>query len=485
MQAIGGKKKNSEQKLNESRLNNVLKVSNKKISKPKKTTETKKKPTIPIIPDKQTTTNSLWSQRKDVGKVLVELGDKPDAVDVNTKPIIVETISKTPTPFRYMYDKIRSKSDTLVNQLLDLGEEILLQNELGYATPITTSSGSECIFVGRILCESESGEGKLNATSILLEGFNDQEQIRSSTVKLDVSSCEGAHLFPGQIVAIKGTKDTHQEVIKVNEIFTGVKTEKSNTKSSCTQTFIVAAGPFTCPDNLSFEPLDDLLRTSLSDNASLLVLVGPFVPADHPWVLEDKMNCTFDDLFEHLVKKIERSCEKSNLRVIIIPSLKDVQHDFVYPQPPFDVKSSIITCATNPCTFQSEGVLVCVNDLDVLTQLSQTEYVCGVVNKTNQELQSLRVSSMLAQKSMYPLCSSDWNVPFDSSFSDVMSVNVAPDLLIVPGEQECFAAVVDGVTVINPRRLGSLNGTDKVGGTFAKIVIQEGTTSPHVQIKNI
>ena len=41
-------------------------------------------------------------------------------------------------------------------------------------------------------------------------------------------------------------------------------------------------GPFTTADNLSYQPLEDLLRIALKSKPDVLILVGPFVDISHP-----------------------------------------------------------------------------------------------------------------------------------------------------------------------------------------------------------
>lgn len=46
----------------------------------------------------------------------------------------------------------------------------------------------------------------------------------------------------------------------------------------------VAAGPFTTTDSLVYEPLNDLLGVVRATRPDVVVLVGPFVDAEHPQV---------------------------------------------------------------------------------------------------------------------------------------------------------------------------------------------------------
>lgn len=112
---------------------------NAKSNKSKSTTTTSRPNTV--TPSPKYTGKIQWKERKDSGKVIMEIGDDQEMGKSHYNLTNIEQITKVPTPFRYMYDKLRQKSDALSNHLNDIGELLLEQNDLGYATPTVTSSG--------------------------------------------------------------------------------------------------------------------------------------------------------------------------------------------------------------------------------------------------------------------------------------------------------------------------------------------------------
>jgi DNA polymerase alpha subunit B len=309
---------------------------------------------------------------------------------------------------------------------------------------------------------------------------------------LDINSCEETYFFPGQIVAVKGTKDSQKNVVKVSNCYNKVIYPDAHGTSQSQQTIVVAAGPFTTKDNLTFEPLDDLLhRAIVTESASLIVLIGPFLSSDHEMITNDEIDDTYDDIFDNIIKRINDRCRDTKTRVVLVPSLLDIQHDFVYPQPPFDVrtdKKHLVQSLSNPASFALDGIQIVASAHDVLNQLKNVEYYLEKKPHSQMELTQLRIGALFDQKSYYPLFSGEWDVPFDSSLSSMLNIDTLPDLLILPTDSEqVFALNIEGVLVINPKRLGTFDDDACLGGTYAKIVIQANTAASesHIQIKRV
>jgi DNA polymerase alpha subunit B len=67
----------------------------------------------------------------------------------------------------------------------------------------------------------------------------------------------------------------------------------------------------------------------------------------------------------------------SEVRVVLVPSIRDANHDFIFPQPPFDIHipdlEHQMTSLSNPGTFEANQVKVSCCTVDVLKQLSGEE----------------------------------------------------------------------------------------------------------------
>lgn len=81
----------------------------------------------------------------------------------------------------------------------EFGKKILIQNKTEDPKPLGEITGSESVFIGRVVCDSVTGEGQLNKNSVLLEGIADEYETRSRVVKLDLDAAPYYSLFPDQV----------------------------------------------------------------------------------------------------------------------------------------------------------------------------------------------------------------------------------------------------------------------------------------------
>jgi hypothetical protein len=57
------------------------------------------------------------------------------------------------------------------------------------------------------------------------------------------------------------------------------------------------------------------------------------VSSKNELISDDSFEKSFDEIFEFVSEKISKI---SNVQIILIPSLEDINHHFVMPQPPFE-----------------------------------------------------------------------------------------------------------------------------------------------------
>jgi DNA polymerase alpha subunit B len=233
--------------------------------------------------------------------------------------------------------------------------------------PLGVPSQETVWVCGRICCEA--AEGKLNNSSVLLEGCVDDSNGRR--VHLDLKDISSYSLFPGQIVLVQGVNSSGRYMI-AQRIIEGVpRPQPLSTPAKLLEyhhselyqggapvKVLVASGPFTTMQNLDFEPLDALLSKVFNDRPDVLILMGPFVDATHPLVKDGDIQLTNRDddgraIGQHsatyemvFIEKVIRdgltalfSGESDEdiipTHIILVPSLADAHHEFVYPQPPF------------------------------------------------------------------------------------------------------------------------------------------------------
>ncbi|XVF85182.1 hypothetical protein PTKIN_Ptkin17bG0097900 [Pterospermum kingtungense] len=403
---------------------------------------------------------------------------------------------------RFMYDRVEDKFNALENRI-GKHATALVASRL-YEEPVDPSVASQrSIFaVGMICCD---GEGHLNDKSILLQ--SSVEHSGGQRVRLELNKLSQFSVFPGQVVGIKGHNPSGHCLI-ASEIVDSIPLsiaadtnlppakkqaldgEIHGTKLSCAPaeiTVIIAAGPFTTTDNLLFEPLRELLTYSTRKCPQLLILLGPFIDSEHPQIKKGTVDMSFDEIFQlEVLRKVQGYLEYMgpDARVIIIPSVRDANHDFVFPQPAFDLGSlSVnhqITNLTNPGLFEADEVKIGCCTVDILKHLSGEEFSQHSKDGKPSDRLSRLASHILSQRSFYPLYPPAEGVPLDFSLApEALHISLVPDLLILPSDIKYFVKVLSlGGTgtsegeeqmkkcvCINPGRLAKGEG----GGTFVEL----------------
>ena len=180
----------------------------------------------------------------------------------------------------------------------------------GEVHPTGAAAQQPATFVGRVVCDSEGG--RLNPQSLLLEGS--QRSSAGARVRLDVSkAAAGYRLFPGQVVAVRGTNPSGHCVVAA-QVQPGHAlplpatpldrlAEFARGGGGGAQSLVVAAGPYTPTDDLEYAPLAALLDYAAQQRPDVLLLLGPFVDGEHPVVRGGLLEESFDDLFASRVRR--------------------------------------------------------------------------------------------------------------------------------------------------------------------------------------
>jgi DNA polymerase alpha subunit B len=273
--------------------------------------------------------------------------------------------------YRYMFTTLIERSQALERYMLSLQSDMtaskaIIPDEL---QPVGCPAPEVVWVSGRICCDA--AEGKINSTSIVLEGSAKFSNGRR--VHLDIRNLQSYAFFPGQIVLAEGVMNSVQKM-SVQSIVTGVpRPLRMSTPSKLFEyhhspiyqggrpvSVMCAAGPFTPADSLNYEPLEDIFKLVLAYKPDVLVLTGPFVDMTQAHLSNGETRVADTLSHEHIasyemifIEKIIRdglgsyfnSDEMNNLptQIVLVPSLLDGHHDYVYPQPPFGTKREIRT----------------------------------------------------------------------------------------------------------------------------------------------
>lgn len=230
----------------------------------------------------QTPPSGKYTARDNAGKVLIRHGDPKSAShwsntsDIYRPEIKLKDPSKTfPRDYKFMFERLREKAGFLDETICRLGDalakQLSLEEPIGFGPPMNEPFAS----LGRICCDSE---GRLNANSLLLQGTQDLS--RGHALPFDVSQLKEYSVFPGQVVHTTITNPCGSRLIAhslSNDATPSLAPISTKLRVDDTLQVVVACGPYTTSDNLSYEPLSvSFLRITASLKIIVISHAGPF-----------------------------------------------------------------------------------------------------------------------------------------------------------------------------------------------------------------
>ncbi|KAL6905855.1 hypothetical protein ACP4OV_003456 [Aristida adscensionis] len=414
---------------------------------------------------------------------------------------------------RFMYDRMEDRFNYLDERLRKSGSLFAASECFAQPVDATLASEEKMFSVGMVFCD---GEGRLNEKSILLQGS--VEHSRGQCVRLDLKDLDHFSLFPGQVVGIEGhnpsghcfvaSKLIDSIPISVDAQLPSAKKQAVDCEShqnsdsgtlSRVLSLVIASGPYTTTDNMFFEPLQELLSYACRKQPQLLILMGPFIDSDHPDIKKGTVDQSFHDIFHfEIMRKIQDFTQYlgNTVRVILIPSVRDAHHDFVFPQPAFDLNlpedtTHQITSLANPSLFSSNEIHFGCCTVDILKQLSGEEISHKPSGGKPGDRIGRLATHILKQQSYYPLYPPTVGVPMDFSLAkEALEISSAPDVLLLPSDLAPFVKVLSlgegsedekRFICVNPGRLAKGIG----GGTFVELYYNEDTDKTNASIIRI
>ncbi|XP_030595966.1 DNA polymerase alpha subunit B [Archocentrus centrarchus] len=423
------------------------------------------------------TPSQKYSQRGGKGEVVVTFGAVQGTRWVGRKDpgagIQVELLEGAEdslhTSYKYMFQRLRDVRNVLTEKIEELGEGLRTHFSIEEFSPVSLPAQDSITVLGQICCDSN---GKLNAQSVLLEAGPEQG---GQQVPVDLCVLKEYSFFPGQVVVMEGTNASGRKLV-ASKLYEAVPLPfySSNMKMETDEeplNVLVACGPYTPSDSLTFDPLLDLINVIVRDRPDVCLLLGPFVDSRHEQIEKAQVTETFETIFSRCIESIVDGTRSVGCRLVFVPSQRDINHHFIYPQPPFTLpqlskdQAQRVTLVPDPCTLLIDGVTFGLTSTDILFHMGAEEISCG----TGSDRFSRILKHMLTQRSYYPLYppAEEVNVDYEK-FQSFGQMPLTPDVLVVPSEMRYFVKDVVGCVCVNPGRLTK----GQVGGTYGRLLIQ-------------
>ncbi|EPQ54753.1 DNA polymerase alpha, subunit B [Gloeophyllum trabeum ATCC 11539] len=386
--------------------------------------------------------------------------------------------------YRYMYEKISERSEVLDDRIDDFAELIRTYYSISEFGDPGSSTDEETTIVGRIVPDAESLSTKLNDASVVLEtskmlGSGARVPLRfDPSLKITASpsggELAGIGLFPGAIVAMRGRNGGGgyflvTEILNLPPLRTRPVDEASETSGGDDPgSVFIACGPYTPDTDLGYKPWTDLLKKIKAKKPDVLILLGPFISTDHPYIRQGLASSPPAELFRDtfLAPLAEFLASAPGSAVVLVPSVKDIISDHaVFPQaelPASLMSDPRIHLAPNPARFSLNGITFGASTVDVLFHLRKEEYFKRSLTPVDQpqDAMSSLCRHVLQQHSFYPIFPAPHelahDVNLDVSHSAGLALDAecaeaaAPDVLILPSRLKHFSKVVEDTVAINP-----------------------------------
>mmetsp|Transcript_4249 Transcript_4249/g.9247 ORF Transcript_4249/g.9247 Transcript_4249/m.9247 type:complete len:633 (+) Transcript_4249:69-1967(+) len=499
-------KRQTTEALNKAKISSLL-TTPATIPKAQATTHTPPPSTTPLL---SPGTSTKFSHRSNKGQVVSTLNENvvlPARQGDTSKPqqplqlhVVGEPLVLPGGRHVHMVNGIDARVSAIDERIMDFAAALKAALPLE-ASEVEVHSvaavSQEPVWVaGRIVSEAEGGMS-LNEQSVLLEGSI--EASSGARVRLDLSGLPHFRLFPGQVVCVKGVNPTGDTLV-AQQLCTHLPAQRlapaaaAAAAAACAPaaslSMVVAAGPYTTSEDVSYEPLTELLKYCSDKQADVLVLLGPFVDVEHPAVKDGRVDRTFEQLYkDEILRRVSQwqatSPQAQSCRVALLPAVRDAHAVPAFPQPPLEVPASAaerISSLQNPCTFTARGLMVSASSQDFLKHVSSTELSRGPCPDRLGALSA----HVLGQRSFYPLMPAPLGACVDLSHSAQLRLPCTPDVLVIASDLQPFAKVVpvqpqsqaaippraggaesEVALVINPGRLTKA----AAGGTFAHLLL--------------
>ncbi|KAF8890039.1 alpha DNA polymerase [Gymnopilus junonius] len=393
--------------------------------------------------------------------------------------------SRKKRAYRYMFEKISERSENLDQIIDDFAELIRAHYDVSDFGDPSASTDGEITIVGRITHDTDTASSSKLAegammieSSRMLSGGARVPLALDPTIKIrgSVKGIGGFGLYPGEIVALKGknggggyflaTEVLGIPPLKPSPAAQGIIDPKVDPGASQNPaTMFVVCGPFTMDSDTAYKPWRALLHIIKSQKPDVVLLVGPFVDAQHPKIKIGDLEVSTTNLFRaHILDPLKAFLTASPGSIMLmVPSVRDLTSAHAaFPQPEFDnenLSHPRIHLLPNPARFTINDISFGVTSVDTLFHLRKEEYFKRGIEADPLPAATNDLPNDALANFFYPIfpppadMANEVNLDvshFDAArMVDEGDLDYAPDVLILPSRLKQFSKVIHSTTALN------------------------------------
>lgn len=209
----------------------------------------------------------------------------------------------------YLFDALLTKCEIFADRIYDIGKDICAKlitsrpdefTEDIYDNLSHADVPNQAVLrsFGRICSDNDC---PLDKNTTFLCGA---DEMKLRMVQMNFSRMQSYSLFPGQTVLVQGT-NPRGTTLFVDQIFSEIELKSADPpKVQDNMQFVVVAGPYTSPDDLTYGPLRDIISYCDQNKPDVLIMMGPFLDAEHKCVQDGSVRKSFEDFFGDLMNEL-------------------------------------------------------------------------------------------------------------------------------------------------------------------------------------
>ncbi|KAN0031135.1 hypothetical protein ACTA71_010216 [Dictyostelium dimigraforme] len=462
---------------------NNLSIPNKSMFKPTKqelTNETKKVIITDDIgefdftttnqPIKQTNPTQLlnYKERRNIGGIAYSMNyneekNKIDPSMREKKLCDLKGAGEEFYPIKYHRDTLEQRTKML--------KESVQTNDYRFPVPLECEADESIIrSVGRVWMYDQ--ETILSKRFYLLGNERDSSS-GSGNSSTSIFSLENNiseySMFSGQVIMAESKKIAGSHFYYTNKLYYPNPLPFFSPRKECGDiNVMIASGPFDLQKSIpDYTPLDDLCSAVSNRKPHILLLMGPFI--DESNIHIKKYSETYNELFNNLMKKLNDNIP-STTKVLIVPSLNDADHEYIFPQPPYipsvNLNSNILF-VPNPFTLIiNESFTIGITSSEIYSNLVSKAHFKN--KHTPEDIFNLIIN----QNNYYPIHPAQ--APISMRYLKHLNFpGFTPDILIVP-KNTPIATISSDVLCLG---VPPIVGNKSVFGSYADLTITKSKQS--------